>query len=84
MNNIDIYLRDKCSKCSQAKLLLDNKGIRYKEINLDSNEALAFKVMRAFNQREVPQIVINQTAIGNYERLKQLDEEGRLDRMLKI
>ena len=82
MTHIDIYLRDKCSQCNLAKSLLDTKGVPYNEINLDYNDALAFKVMRAFNQRSVPQIVINNTAIGGYEALEKLESNGRLDSIL--
>lgn len=82
MYHIDIYLREDCDHCDLAKSLFDAKGILYSEVNVDSNETLALKVMRVTDQRSVPQIVINNTAIGDLDALKKLDKEGRLDRIV--
>ncbi len=82
MNHIEIYSRESCPNCQLAKSLLDAKGVTYNEINLDYNETLALKVMRIFNQRTVPQIVINKTAIGDYDSLEKLETQGQLDIML--
>lgn len=84
MNSIDIYLREDCSQCGLAKALLDTKGVSYNEINLDNNETLALNIMRTFNQRSVPQIVINRTAIGGYEALAKLESSNRLDAILEL
>lgn len=84
MNHIDIYSRDTCPNCELVRALLDAKGVGYNEINLDYNETLAFKVMRTFNQRRVPQIVIDHKAIGSYDSLIKLDNNGQLDQILKI
>lgn len=74
-NNIVIYTKPNCAYCLSAKNLLNNKGIKYKEI-IGANSP-------EFANKKLPQIVINKQNIGDFDALKQLNDSGELDKLLK-
>jgi len=82
--DVVIYTSTYCQICGQAKTLLESKGIRYREIDLDvepSEEADALKKKTGLTS--VPQIFVGEHFIGSYQDLIQLDEDHGLDRLLK-
>ncbi len=80
---VEIYTRDWCGYCTQAKALLDRKGVPYREINMGGDWDLHEEVIRrSGGRRTVPQIFIGDVAIGGYDELYALESSGELDRML--
>jgi rhodanese-related sulfurtransferase/glutaredoxin len=75
-NNIIIYTKPNCAYCLSAKNLLNNKGLKYKEIPSSANAP-------EFAKKKLPQIVINKQNIGDFDALKQLNDSGELDKLLK-
>ena len=65
-----------------AKLFLDRKGIAYTEIRVDLDQSKRQKMMEKSRQRTVPQIFINNEAIGGYTDLMAIYRNQRLDSML--
>jgi len=65
-----------------AKRLLDRKGVAYEEIRVDLDPAKRQEMMNKSRQRTVPQIFINNEAIGGYTDLVAIDNSQRLDSML--
>lgn len=84
MPKIEIYTKQTCSYCVRAKQLLDKKGVKYTEITVEQDQK-AFEAMlsRAQGRRTVPQIFIDNRAIGGCDDLYALEEAGRLDVILK-
>lgn len=84
MPKIEIYTKQTCSYCVRAKQLFDKKGVKYTEIAVDQDQK-AFEEMlsRAQGRRTVPQIFIDNRAIGGCDDLYALEEAGRLDVILK-
>ena len=84
MAKIEIYTKQNCSYCVRAKQLLDKKKVKYTEIPVDQDEA-AFQKMLSCSEgrRTVPQIFIDNRAIGGCDDLYALDETGQLDHILK-
>lgn len=65
-----------------AKQLLDRKGVKYTEIRVDLNPEKRQEMMKKSRQRTVPQIFINNEAIGGYTDLLAIEKTQRLDSML--
>lgn len=81
MAKVIVYSSANCSYCTRAKQLLESKGIEYQEIRIDQDEKAREKMM-AEGRRTVPQIFINDQAIGGYDDLYALDKAGKLDALL--
>lgn len=80
---VEIYTKFACPYCVRAKHLLDSKGAVYTEIDVTMGGAKRDEMLaRAPGARTVPQIFINDVAIGGSDDLLELDYEGRLDAML--
>lgn len=77
-----MYSSALCPYCVMAKKLLDRKGIEYTEIRVDADPAKRQEMMVKSQQRTVPQIFINNEAIGGYTDLLALDRSQQLASML--
>jgi glutaredoxin 3 len=83
MPNIEIYTWSTCPFCKRAKGLLDRKGAKYTEYNLDGDEPARDKMAeRTGGPRSVPQIFIDDKYIGGCDDLHELDDNGKLDPLL--
>jgi len=82
MASIEIYSTAICPYCAMAKKLLDRKEIAYREIRVDVDPAKRQEMMNRSRQRTVPQIFINNNAIGGYTDLVALNNSQRLDSLL--
>lgn len=78
-----IIKKNPCPYCDRAKVLLDNKGIKYDVLDLTDNLDELDKWKQKTGWRTVPMIFINDKLIGGYTDLKALDDDGKLDSMLK-
>ena len=70
---VEIYTKDQCPYCVQAKNLMKSKGWEFTEhyINNDSRETLLEQLTTRLgtSPRTVPQIFIDDQAIGGYTDL---------------
>ncbi|TDI12278.1 MAG: thioredoxin-disulfide reductase [Acidobacteria bacterium] len=82
MAQVEFYTREWCGFCTQAKALLDHKGVEYREIDVTRDLALQQEVMERSGRRTLPQIFIAGQSIGGWDELSALDDRGELDRML--
>ncbi|MBC8323449.1 MAG: glutaredoxin 3 [Candidatus Marinimicrobia bacterium] len=82
--SVKIYTTSWCPYCKNAKALLDGKSVSYEEINIEekgiSRDDLA-KITGGM--MSVPQIIINDEAIGGYDNLLELDQSGELENKLQ-
>ena len=79
MARIRVYSTRWCGYCVRAKMLLDDKGLAYEEINLDDDPTFRQTLLDLTGGWTVPQILIDGEPIGGYTELWRLDREGRLD-----
>ncbi|MGR9099926.1 MAG: glutaredoxin 3 [Gammaproteobacteria bacterium] len=79
MPSILIYTSTICPYCIMAKRLLDNKGIGYREINVDARPGLREEMMKITARRTVPQIFIGDRHIGGFDELYALEVKGELN-----
>ena len=84
MNKIEVYSKSSCPHCDRAKSLLNAKGVDYVEIDISDDEARTLEMIQRSRQRTVPQIFINDEAIGGFSQLAQLNARGVLDRKLDL
>lgn len=83
--NVEIYTKFGCPYCVRAKHLLDSKGVHYTEYDVTMGGAKREEmVSRAPGARTVPQIFINDQAIGGSDDLRALDSSGKLDALLGV
>jgi len=78
-----MYVTDWCPYCQRARSLLADKGVAVEEIDVEAVPG-AREEMRARSGRDtVPQIFIGESHVGGSDDLQALDEDGRLDPLLK-
>ena len=65
-----------------AKQFLDRRGVDYQEIRIDIDPEKRQEMMKKSRRRTVPQIFINNEAIGGYTDLIAIDKSNRLDGLL--
>lgn len=85
MAKIEIYTKSTCPYCVKAKILFGQKGVEYKEISVEGNDALREELVeKSGGRRTVPQIFINDKHIGGCDDLYALESEGKLDELLGL
>ena len=77
--NVVIYTRALCGYCSAARKLLDDKGIAYDEIDATMSVKKRREMVDRSGRSTFPQIFINDSPIGGYDDLAQLNHDGLLD-----
>lgn len=82
MAKVEVYSSAHCPYCVMAKQLLDRKGVSYNEIRVDLDPKKREEMMTKSRQRTVPQIFINDKAIGGYTDLLAIERAKRLDDLL--
>ncbi len=78
-----IYTTQGCPYCADAKELLNKKGVKYEEIQVDKDPNKLAEMMKLSQKRSVPQIFIDQESIGGFDSLSKLATSGKLDTLLK-
>ncbi len=82
---VEIYTKFACPYCVRAKQLLDSKGVQYTEYDITMGGAKRAEMLaRVPGAQTVPQIFINDIAIGGSDDLRALDNQGKLDSMLGV
>jgi glutaredoxin 3 len=78
MARVQMYTTTWCGYCVRAKALLESRGIKYDEVNLDDNAHFRQKLLDLTGGWTVPQILIDGKPIGGYTELWRLDKSGQL------
>ncbi|PKU26655.1 glutaredoxin 3 [Telmatospirillum siberiense] len=85
MTSVEIYTTTICPYCVRAKALLAKKGVAFREINVEDDEALREAMIeRAGGRRSVPQIFIGDQHVGGCDDLYALDRQGALNPLLGL
>ena len=83
MAEVEIYSSMFCPFCHRAKRLLSDKGVKFIEIDVDTDAAKRREMMdRANGRHSVPQIFIDGAHVGGSDDLAALERAGKLDAML--
>ena len=68
--NVTIYTRSNCPNCDSAKRLLESKGIRYVDVDIELGDRLANFLKEFPDARQMPQIFINDQRVGGLAGLQ--------------
>ena len=82
MPEVIVYSSDYCPYCMRAKQLLERKGVRFTEINVDGQPQVRAEMARKAGRTSVPQIWIGATHVGGCDDLHALERAGKLDTLL--
>ncbi len=82
MAKVRMYTTTICPYCIRAKMLLKGKGVAYEEINVSGDHEMRAWLVKTTGRRTVPQIFIDDEAIGGFDELRALDRAGELDKKL--
>jgi len=74
-----MYTTGWCPFCMRAKALLDRKGFKYREINVEDDPALREEMQKRSGRRTVPQIFVGGRHVGGFDELSALERAGELD-----
>jgi glutaredoxin 3 len=78
-----LYTTDWCGYCARARALLDERGVKYEDIDVDAVSGARAQMRERSGRTTVPQIFINEAPIGGADDLAALAADGRLDQLLK-
>ena len=62
--------------------MLDGKGLSYEEINIEETYMSREQLAEITGGMTVPQIVVNGTNIGGFDKLIMLSQSGELEKLL--
>ena len=79
---VALYATAWCGYCAAARALLRQKGVEFREIDVDEDPKLREEMHSRSGRRTVPQVFIGEQHIGGYDDLKALDLSGELDGLL--
>ncbi|AOE49043.1 glutaredoxin 3 [Kangiella sediminilitoris] len=83
MAKVEMYTKGYCPFCVRAKHLLEKLDVEYKEIPIDGDSELRQHMIELTGGHTVPQILINDEAIGGCDDLHALHAAGKLQTMLE-
>ena len=83
MAKVEIYTKMGCPYCTRAKRLLTDKGVDFIEYDITMGGPKRAEMLeRVPGARTVPQILIDDRAIGGSDDLAALEAQGALDPLL--
>ena len=66
-----------------ARELLSQRGTKHRYIDVTHDETVRHELRKKTGSRELPQIFLDETPIGDYQALRQIEYRGDLDRLLE-
>jgi glutaredoxin 3 len=81
-SGILVYTTGWCPFCMRAKALLERKGLKFRELDVEDDPDLRAEMIRRSGRRTVPQIFIGVAHVGGYEELSALERAGGLTPLL--
>lgn len=83
MPKIDIYSKNFCPYCVQAKNLLNELNIEFKEHDITATPDAIQELVKKSGIMSVPQIFVDDKFIGGYDDIAALHDEDKLVPLLK-
>ena len=83
VKTVKIYTTPYCPYCVRAKRLLEGKGVPYEEVDVANDDQARIELAERTGRRTVPQIFIGADHVGGSDDLHALEEQGKLDAMLR-
>jgi glutaredoxin 3 len=84
MKNVTVYSTDYCPYCRQAERFLNEKGITFTTVDVTHDASMREKLVEmSGGRRTVPQIFIDDEAIGGYSDMIALHQKGEFEPKLQ-
>ena len=80
---IVIYATGWCPYCDRARRLMTQRGLTFKEIDVDADAKLREEMIARSGRGTVPQIFIGAKHIGGCDELFALEDGGELDPLIE-
>lgn len=69
--NITIYSKSNCPNCESAKALLDSKGLKYAEIDVETDHERMQSLRQLYpDAKQMPQVFIDGQRVGGFAGLR--------------
>jgi glutaredoxin 3 len=81
-NEVTVYTTNPCGFCSQAKALLQSRGVEFREVNLAKDPVGRADLVALTGQMTFPQVVVGERSIGGFRELVEADRDGILGELL--
>jgi glutaredoxin 3 len=78
MEAIRMYSTEPCPFCSQAKALLERRGLEFEEINLSKDPEGRAELAARTGMMTFPQVFVGEELVGGFTELQEADASGRL------
>jgi len=78
MSEIKMFSTDPCPFCTQAKALLESRGLSFEEINLSKDPEGRAELAARTGMMTFPQVFVGEELIGGFNELQEADRSGRL------
>lgn len=78
---IVVYTNQSCNMCTKIKAFLNEKGVSYREIEVNT-EATLNELKKKCDRGTVPQVFVNDKHVGSYKELFFADMFGNLPALL--
>ena len=73
-----MFSTDPCPFCTQAKALLESRGLSLEEINLSKDPEGRAELAARTGMMTFPQVFVGEELIGGFNELQEADRSGRL------
>lgn len=79
--DVTLYTTSWCGYCQAALALLDERGIKYENVDLTADSAKLRAVKTEFGHPTVPLILIGGRLLGGFSELRAMDAEHGLEHL---
>ena len=73
-----MFSTEPCPFCTQAKALLERRGLPFEEINLSKDPEGRAELAARTGMMTFPQVFVGEELIGGFAELQEADATGRL------
>ena len=80
---VEIYTKNYCPFCVQAKNLLGSLNIPFKEHDITDKPEIIQQLSKKSGFKTVPQIFVDEKCLGGFSDIAKLNEEGKLVELCK-
>jgi glutaredoxin 3 len=84
MARVEIYTKTWCPYCGFAKAFLEDKNIRFREIDVTIDSRLEREMRERSGRRSVPQVFVGDRHIGGCDDLVAAERSGLLAEFLQV
>ena len=83
MADVKIYRTSYCPYCDMAERLFSEMGVDFEEIDVTHDDEVRKELQERTGMRTVPQIFIDDEAVGGFDDVRALKSSGKLEEMLE-